>query len=146
MSLKELIFLVLKSSTVQNFRSCLHRSPYGVKATSEKPYENLEKERSEGRLQHSRSCVLSTYLAISGEDTTTTGTRPSFKCMRGPCFFESSQRERCSKLLPKRWRWPMTGSLGGPGGSFQVAEPPLAFRPARRSEDSSARTTRRVGR
>lgn len=76
-----------------------------------------------GLLHKSTSWVFSTFSAISAEEMTNAGTRPSRRYIISPCF-----RDNCCS---ERWGWrptwrrlPMTGRGLGPGGSF-VALPEL---------------------
>lgn len=68
-------------------------------------------------MQQTRSCAFRTCLAISGEETTRVGTRPSFKCITGPYLCDSSRKHRCGRI-PSWCKLPMIGSWGGPGGRF----------------------------
>ena len=55
--------------------------------------------------------------AAAGEETTTTGRKPSDSDRIGPYLCERS----CSIWWNgsfRRWRWPITGREGGPGGRF----------------------------
>lgn len=64
------------------------------------------------------SCVFSTSLAISGEDTTMVESAPSFMCMRGPYWCESFVRPWWG-IAPSWCKFPIRGSFGGPGGNLE---------------------------
>nr|CAB3480671.1 unnamed protein product [Digitaria exilis] len=53
--------------------------------------------------------------ATSAVLATTQCVEPSWMCMRGPTRVASSWKVRCTGGR-RRWRWPITGRLVGPGG------------------------------
>uniref|UniRef100_A0A804MIX7 Uncharacterized protein n=1 Tax=Zea mays TaxID=4577 RepID=A0A804MIX7_MAIZE len=70
-----------------------------------------------GREQKARSWVFITSSAASALDTTSVGTSPRRRNMRGPCRRDSSIMVRCPRPRTTWWMLPMTGRVHGPGGS-----------------------------
>ncbi|KAJ8428827.1 hypothetical protein Cgig2_005892 [Carnegiea gigantea] len=65
-----------------------------------------------------------TSFAASAEETTTVGTSPSLRCMIGPNTLASSRSRRWGGMFfaANWWRFPMTGSFGGPGGNRNFSD------------------------
>lgn len=94
-------------------------------------------------MENSRSWVFITSRAICAEETTRVGTWPSWRSIRGPCFWESSRRERWGRG-PMWCRWPMMGSLeGGLGGRLEGGDGLFLLRFTRKRGRSRER---RIGR
>lgn len=72
-----------------------------------------------GRAQQCTWCVVITFRAASGDDTTTVGTMPRLRSMTGPCCLASAHRLRCGSG-PIWCRLPTRGSACGPGGRFRA--------------------------
>lgn len=88
------------------------------------------------RLEKTTSWFFAISLTMSGEETTTVGTRPKWRSMRGPYFSESDRRDR-SGCFPIWWRFPIIGKPGGDGGklrSFGFDEEYILSMNKRRSE------------
>ena len=69
------------------------------------------------------SRVFNTSLAASGDEMIKAETPPNCSCITGPCFFAKSLKEEWGgDPEPINWcRFPIRGSLLGPGGDFRIA-------------------------